>query len=320
MKRVTVLLLGIIMCLCGCANVRLQENPYTEDGKKFNDKFQLEEDIKYPKPYSSFGMLSFDKDSMKTLKKGKIYDESYYVSKKSNSSYPIKFIGLIDETIDDVDGCLITDSNYTHIIGYGKIYSDRLHNFTEFDKAFKIKAHTDSVTENPEIYISFDVVQCKYFKKNKNGDIISECYNKTRNVSGFCILHNGNINESVGYSINRKDPGTATILSFLLPGGGQFYNEEPGKGICFMLLYGAGMYMVYDGSLGASKSVIIHGSYGNGLTEMYAGCGISLVTWIWSMVEASSAANEINRRNGISFDIQPYYRNESIGIGFNYKF
>lgn len=57
-----------------------------------------------------------------------------------------------------------------------------------------------------------------------------------------------------------KNPGVALLLSFVFPGGGQFYNGHPGKGI-FVLL-----------------------------TFWFFG-----ITWLWSLFDAYSSAQRINR-------------------------
>lgn len=72
----------------------------------------------------------------------------------------------------------------------------------------------------------------------------------------------------------RKDAGVATLLSFFLPGAGQLYNGQVGKGLGFILV-----------------SLFVN------FPLMFVGVGFltALVTWIWSMVDAHSSAEKINR-------------------------
>lgn len=72
----------------------------------------------------------------------------------------------------------------------------------------------------------------------------------------------------------RKDAGVATLLSFFLPGAGQLYNGQVGKGLGFILV-----------------SIFVN------FPLMFVGVGFltALVTWIWSMVDAHSSAERINR-------------------------
>lgn len=55
-----------------------------------------------------------------------------------------------------------------------------------------------------------------------------------------------------------KSPGVACILSLILfPGIGQFYNEQPGKGVAFLTAGLIGAVMLIDGS----KEVVTEGNY-----------------------------------------------------------
>lgn len=69
----------------------------------------------------------------------------------------------------------------------------------------------------------------------------------------------------VQYVYRRKEPGLAVILSFFMPGLGQFYNGEVGKGLGFLI----GFWV---------------------LIWVFIGIGF----WIWSMADAYQVATEIN--------------------------
>jgi TM2 domain-containing membrane protein YozV len=72
----------------------------------------------------------------------------------------------------------------------------------------------------------------------------------------------------------RKDAGVATLLSFFLPGAGQLYNGQIGKGLAFLLV-----------------SIFVN------FPLMFIGVGFvtGLATWIWAMIDAHSSAEKINR-------------------------
>jgi TM2 domain-containing membrane protein YozV len=72
----------------------------------------------------------------------------------------------------------------------------------------------------------------------------------------------------------RKDAGVATLLSFFLPGTGQLYNGQVGKGLAFLLV-----------------TLFVN------LPLMFVGVGFvtGLITWIWGMIDAHSSAERINR-------------------------
>jgi TM2 domain-containing membrane protein YozV len=74
--------------------------------------------------------------------------------------------------------------------------------------------------------------------------------------------------------VRRKDAGVATLLSFFLPGAGQLYNGQVGKGLAFLLV-----------------SLFVN------LPLMLVGVGFltGLVTWIWGMIDAHASAERINR-------------------------
>ncbi|MGA9994552.1 MAG: hypothetical protein WBP93_04010 [Pyrinomonadaceae bacterium] len=65
--------------------------------------------------------------------------------------------------------------------------------------------------------------------------------------------------------IKRKEPAVALLLSMLLPGIGQFYNGDVGKGIGFMI----GFFLLI-------------------------GFGIGIIFWIWAMIDAYRSATNIN--------------------------
>ncbi len=72
----------------------------------------------------------------------------------------------------------------------------------------------------------------------------------------------------------RKDAGVAALLSFFLPGAGQLYNGQTGKGLAFLLV-----------------TLFVN------LPLAFVGIGLvtGLVTWIWAMVDAHGSAEKINR-------------------------
>lgn len=65
--------------------------------------------------------------------------------------------------------------------------------------------------------------------------------------------------------VKRKEPAVALLLSFLLPGVGQIYNGDIGKGIAFMIGFWVLVWI-----------------------------GIGIVFWIWAMIDAYKSATNIN--------------------------
>jgi TM2 domain-containing membrane protein YozV len=65
--------------------------------------------------------------------------------------------------------------------------------------------------------------------------------------------------------VKRKEPAVALLLSFFLPGVGQIYNGDIGKGIAFMIGFWVLVWI-----------------------------GIGIVFWIWAMIDAYQSATNIN--------------------------
>ena len=71
-----------------------------------------------------------------------------------------------------------------------------------------------------------------------------------------------------------KNPTVATLLSFFIPGLGQFYNGQVGKGILFLVLIGISCVLM----------VVIVGFI------------LGTIVWIWSMVDANTSAKRVNEQ------------------------
>lgn len=99
------------------------------------------------------------------------------------------------------------------------------------------------------------------------------------------------------YSLeSEKNPAVAFVLSFLLPGGGQFYNGEHKKG--YIMLGGAlgGVVLMFVGFAefveGFGSTAEETGGGGKAGLGMLGVVGCSL----WSMIDAPIAANKINKK------------------------
>ena len=73
-----------------------------------------------------------------------------------------------------------------------------------------------------------------------------------------------------------KSPGLAAVLSFFVPGLGQIYNGEIGKGIAFVFLY------------------ILCWA----LVSLLIGIPLLLVLWIFAITDAYKTAERINAKRG----------------------
>jgi TM2 domain-containing membrane protein YozV len=75
----------------------------------------------------------------------------------------------------------------------------------------------------------------------------------------------------------EKSPALAVLLSFLLPGLGQIYNDEAKKGVWFLIA-----------AVVSSLMIII-----------LIGLLTTPIIWIWSMVDAYQVADRKNRALGL---------------------
>jgi hypothetical protein len=120
-----------------------------------------------------------------------------------------------------------------------------------------------------------------------------------------------------------KDPALGTTLSFLIPGGGQYYAGATGKGLALTLLgYGApiiGFASVkrensyYNNGYGPSSGYNCPG-FGNGpgcgasrydWTPAVVGLGVGLAAWIYGIETAGSDVNHWNKAHGVRFMAAP---------------
>ena len=68
-----------------------------------------------------------------------------------------------------------------------------------------------------------------------------------------------------------RHPGLAAVLSFVIPGLGQIYNGELGKGFGFV------------------AGVVISGF----LTAIYIGVVLLVILWVWAVVDAYHTACDL---------------------------
>jgi TM2 domain-containing membrane protein YozV len=71
-----------------------------------------------------------------------------------------------------------------------------------------------------------------------------------------------------------KNPGIATVLSFFIPGAGQIYNGQIGKGIVF---FGAAIVSYW-------------------LCFILIGFVLAPIVWIYAMVDANKTAKRVNEQ------------------------
>lgn len=76
--------------------------------------------------------------------------------------------------------------------------------------------------------------------------------------------------------VERKSEGLAAVLSFFIPGLGQIYNGQIGKGIIIFILFAIFSAMIF----------------------ILIGLILAPLFWIWNIYDAYSTAKRINARTG----------------------
>ncbi len=93
----------------------------------------------------------------------------------------------------------------------------------------------------------------------------------------------------------KRNPMLAGGLSFAIPGMGQFYNRELGKGVLHLVLYGGAMWGGFSCLNWKLEGTSIPGNLA------VASFSVAFAMMLISMVYAYSDAKEFNVNNGISF-------------------
>lgn len=116
------------------------------------------------------------------------------------------------------------------------------------------------------------------------------------------------------FDIYYQSPWLAFLISYIIPGGGQFYNGEIGKGIGFMGAFIVGMGLIYVGAWNQEED--------NGVL-LDSGFILTAGSYIWQLLDAPISANRINRENHIknlelvSYKIKGYKFSLSYGQEYN---
>jgi len=158
----------------------------------------------------------------------------------------------------------------------------------------------------------------------KDGSIfvynIAEVEKVTKEKTGNNVSDISNLNDS-----KYKNPGTALLWSILIPGAGQFYNGQYGKGLLMLGIdavafaaistYGYSTYTSYYGYYSSTEPTDV----------FYIGMAAILANSLWSILDASKSAKEINRKNGLALNfklskdtnlsLSPDFKVDGLGIG-----
>lgn len=96
-------------------------------------------------------------------------------------------------------------------------------------------------------------------------------------------------NNKDSVSFNKRKPGLSLLFSALVPGLGQFYNHQPGKGIVMTAGYTASLIVL----------AIFVAEYGGALLNIPSSIGQGI--FIWSVLDALSSSIAINKKYSLAY-------------------
>ena len=104
-----------------------------------------------------------------------------------------------------------------------------------------------------------------------------------------------------------KDPGTATLISVLITGGGHIYAGETGKGAA---LLGIGIGAPIIGLVASSSTVSASCDFyscsdDTNYTPLLIGFAAGLGAWIYGIADSGKAAHRMNAKQGLSMTVRP---------------
>lgn len=149
-----------------------------------------------------------------------------------------------------------------------------------------------------------DVVTSQGDSLASKGNVLSQSLKlSTNDVSSSGTKNNDRTNTShLAISPQYKNPAIAYLFSYL-PGGGQFYNDEIGKGFTFMICTGLCAGATY-GFYEVSK--VSKGNNRENYATTAAVFGVATVAlYIWQAIDAVVTADRKNKMNGYVLSFTP---------------
>ena len=114
-----------------------------------------------------------------------------------------------------------------------------------------------------------------------------------------------------------KDPNLGTMLSFIFPGGGQYYAGNEGKGLAITLLSIGAPIIGYanvrrdDGQFGGSGCFNNPGGFAGSCrgrtdwTPAAIGLGVGITSWLYGVATAGTDVQHWNQKHGVRFVSAP---------------
>jgi len=125
----------------------------------------------------------------------------------------------------------------------------------------------------------------------------------------------------------EKSPAAAFLLSFLIPGVGQYYNGDIAKGIIQEALVGGGIalalaagthrYSELDYYYSRQFGYNYYNYYEETTAWFYVGLGVASAASLWSMIDAPLSANRINRERERAYGHLLEFNSDKQVLGFD---
>lgn len=104
----------------------------------------------------------------------------------------------------------------------------------------------------------------------------------------------------------RKDPGTATIISIIVIGGGQIYAGDIKRGL--MMLGGAYGAIIVGVVASTSAGCDFDSCHDGSYVPLYVGALAATAIWVYGIIDAAPTARRINAKNGYKeSDVSPLF-------------
>lgn len=110
------------------------------------------------------------------------------------------------------------------------------------------------------------------------------------------LLLPGSASAQDSTAADQKDPALAAVYGAVILGGGHFYAGEPVRG--------AGLWVAGPGMSALGRHLWLDSGRKNSF-PLYAGAGMLLASWLYSVFDAPHAARRANQSQNVSLQVSP---------------
>jgi len=121
----------------------------------------------------------------------------------------------------------------------------------------------------------------------------------------FVLMLPGSAHGQDSTSADRKDPALAAVYGAVVLGGGHFYAGEPVRAV--------GLWVAGPGIFALGRYLWLDSGQENSF-PLYAGAGMLLASWLYSVFDAPHAARRANRKQNVSLKVAPSRTGVRVGI------